>query len=44
MAMEYKQTINEAHSKPITCISYHPFRKEIFTAAEGKWSNPDWIE
>ncbi|EPZ34260.1 hypothetical protein O9G_001873 [Rozella allomycis CSF55] len=32
--MEYKTTIDDTHSKSITCIAYHPIRKEIFTGSE----------
>lgn len=35
MAMEYRQTITEAHSKPILAIQYNPFRREIYSAGEG---------
>jgi len=33
--MEYRQTITEAHSKPILAIQYNPFRREIYSAGEG---------
>jgi len=35
MAMEYRSSINEAHATPITAIEFNPFRREIFTGAEG---------
>lgn len=34
MAMEFRNTINDAHPKPISCIQYNPFRREIYTAGE----------
>ena len=35
MAMEYRQTIIDAHSKPILAIQHNPFRREIYSAGEG---------
>jgi WD40 repeat protein len=34
MAMEYRQIIQDAHSKPILCLQYNPFRREIYTSGE----------
>ncbi|KAJ3305098.1 hypothetical protein HDV03_002025 [Kappamyces sp. JEL0829] len=34
MAMEYRSIINDAHPKPVSCIQYNPFRREIYTAGE----------
>jgi hypothetical protein len=39
MAMEYRQTFADAHSKPISCIAYHPIRKEFFTGSEGTFKS-----
>jgi len=39
MAMEYRSSINEAHATPITAIEFNPFRREIFTGAEGNTIN-----
>jgi len=39
MAMEYRRSINEAHATPITDIKFNPFRREIFTGAEGNTNN-----
>ena len=36
--MEYRNTINDAHPKPVSCIQYNPFRREIYTAGEGDYS------
>jgi len=35
MSMEYRNSINEAHVTPITSIEFNPFRREIYTGAEG---------
>ncbi|KAI8927284.1 quinon protein alcohol dehydrogenase-like superfamily [Entophlyctis helioformis] len=35
MAMEYRHTVHDAHPKPILCVQYNPFRREIYTAGEG---------
>ena len=35
MAMEYRYTIHDSHPKPVSCIQYNPFRREIYTAGEG---------
>ncbi|KAI8996698.1 quinon protein alcohol dehydrogenase-like superfamily [Gaertneriomyces semiglobifer] len=32
--MEHRQTINDAHSKPILCLEYNPHRREILSAGE----------
>jgi len=34
--MEYRISINEAHLTPITSIEFNPYRREIYTGAEGK--------
>jgi WD40 repeat protein len=34
MAMEYRQIIQDAHPKPILCLQYNPFRREIYTSGE----------
>ncbi|KAI9199249.1 WD40-repeat-containing domain protein [Polychytrium aggregatum] len=34
MAMEYKHTIVDAHPKPILCVQFNPFRREIYTGGE----------
>ncbi|KAI8810660.1 WD40-repeat-containing domain protein [Cladochytrium replicatum] len=34
MAMEYRQTIADAHPKPILCVQYNPWRREIYTGGE----------
>ena len=39
MAMEYRQTILDAHNKTIIAIQYNPFRREIYTAGEGEFKS-----
>ncbi|KAI8837830.1 WD40-repeat-containing domain protein [Chytridium lagenaria] len=34
MAMEFKHQIQDAHSKPILCCQYNPFRRELYSAGE----------
>ncbi|KAI9091859.1 WD40-repeat-containing domain protein [Phlyctochytrium arcticum] len=32
--MEYRQTIPDAHVKPVLCLQYNPFRREIYSGGE----------
>jgi WD40 repeat protein len=32
--MEYRQSIRDAHPRPILCLQYNSFRRELYTAGE----------
>ncbi|KAJ3330631.1 DExD/H-box ATP-dependent RNA helicase dhh1 [Blyttiomyces sp. JEL0837] len=34
MAMELRHTIVDAHAKPIICVQFNPYRREIYTGGE----------
>ncbi|KAJ2997848.1 hypothetical protein HDV02_005118 [Globomyces sp. JEL0801] len=34
MAMEFRHAIMDIHPKPVLCVQYNPFRREIMTAGE----------